>query len=442
MSNILIRGCPGTGKTFQAREIAYYMCVHGMNAQDAFLQNQTDDSEAIEKFIDDGSNCEFIQVHPSTEFDDIVYGLEVKARGGFSITYTEKRVMALCKKAQGRKEKFCIILDDINRANASNLLGNLLYAMEYRNQDIELPDGSYMNIPDNVILIFTENTLDGKNGLDLAVRRRMTYLKELKSSKSIIRNYYRDAVSNNALNIILDIYDRVQDFILSYFEAEPGMVSGQYVPGHGMYIVEREGNVHFILDNIRQKIKYQICPYIRDLHAMGLLKVNPDSFIEQINTSINVRIAGICPISGIQKKLIRQNKFIKSFSLADSRSYYHNTIVPARCVDFRGMMECVIDALILNGIFPHDVLMGALLQNTNIAYIESLHAPVDRVAYIVEKNKANRFMYETVRGGRVSGTHAYFSLDSAVTGRYATENDTEEYVISYNDGRKMPNLSL
>lgn len=110
-------------------------------------------------------------------------------------------------------------------------------------------------------------------------------------------------------------------------------------------------------------------------------------------------------------------------------------IVPARCVDFRGMMECVLDALILNGILPHDVLMGSLLQNTSIAYIESLHAPFDKVAYIAEKSKANRFMYETVRGGWVSGTHAYFSLDSAVTGRYAAESDTEEYVVSYNDGR-------
>ena len=60
-------------------------------------------------------------------------------------------------------------------ANASSLLGNLLYAMEYRNQDVELSNGSKMNIPENVIFIFTENTLDARNELDLAVRRRMSY---------------------------------------------------------------------------------------------------------------------------------------------------------------------------------------------------------------------------------------------------------------------------
>ena len=47
--------------------------------------------------------------------------------------------------------------------------------MEYRNQDVELSNGSKMNIPENVIFIFTENTLDARNELDLAVRRRMSY---------------------------------------------------------------------------------------------------------------------------------------------------------------------------------------------------------------------------------------------------------------------------
>lgn len=436
MSNILIRGCPGTGKTCLARAAAYYMCVKKRNVKDAFAPNLSDDSADIEKFINENPNCEFIQVHPSMEFDDIVYGPAIKAGGGLSISYTEKRVMALCSRARGKAEKYCVILDDINRANASNLLGNLLYAMEYRNQDIELPGGSRMNIPENVILIFTENTLEEKNGLDLAVRRRMTYLKELKSSGEVLRGYYRGCISSNALNLILDIYDRVQDFVISYFETDPGIVPGRYVPGHGMYMVARDGNEYFILDNIRQKIKFQIGPYLRNLYAMGLLKADPDSFVEQMNAGFNVGIAGLCPISSIKKKLVRQNRVINSFSLADSRRYYHDTIVPAGCVDFRGMMECVLDALILNGVFPHDILMGSLLQNTKIAYIESLHTPRDRAAYIVEKSRANRFQYETVRGGRISGVHAYYSLDGAATGRHAAENDTEEYVVSYHGGRQ------
>ncbi|MCM1037983.1 MAG: AAA family ATPase [Ruminococcus sp.] len=436
MSNILIRGCPGTGKTFFARAVAYYMCKKNMTEKEAFDQNPADDAEDIEKFVNDSDLCEFIQVHPSMEFDDIVYGLEIKVDSSINISFTEKRVMKICNRACGKRDKYCVILDDINRADASRLLGNLLYAMEYRNQNIELPDGNRINIPDNVVLIFTENTLDIQNGLDLAMRRRMTYLKELKASREVVRCYYQGYISNPAMNLVMDIYNRVEDYVISYFQVEPGIDAGQYIPGHGMYIVARNGNVHFILDNIRQKIKYQVGPYLKDLYSMGLLKSAPDSFIEQVNLSLNVGIEGICPILAIRKKLVRQNRFITSFSLSDSRDYYHNTIVPAQCLDFRGMMECILDALILNGVFPYDVLMGSLLQNTQIAYVESLHTPKEKAAYLVERSRANRFMYETVRGGVISGTHAYYTMDSAATGRYASQNDTEEYVISYNDGRQ------
>lgn len=312
MSNILIRGCPGTGKTFFARAVAYYMCKKNMTEKDAFAQNPMDDAGEIEKFVNGTAQCEFIQIHPSMEFDDIVYGLEVKASGGISLSYTEKRVMKLCNLARGKSDKYCVIFDDINRANASSLLGNLLYAMEYRNQDVELSNGSKMNIPENVIFIFTENTLDARNELDLAVRRRMSYLKELKADKEVIRSYYRPYISSSALNLVIDIYDRVEDYILSYFQAEPGIDPTQYIPGHGMYIVSRAGNVHFILDNIRQKIRFQIGPYLKDLYAMGFLKSSPDSFIEQVNLSVNSSNVG--GLYSYYKPAIQQARAILSLN--------------------------------------------------------------------------------------------------------------------------------
>lgn len=433
--NILIRGASGTGKTYCARAIAYYMCMNGDSVQDAFSQNIEADIEKIEEFISNSDQCEFIQIHPAMDYDDIVYGLKINPSDGLQIEYAEKRVMKLCYLANGKDKKYCIIFDDIDRADAGRLLGNVLYAMEYRNQPVDLSDGKVLIIPDNVILIFTENSTSLNGGLDLAVRRRMTYLNELQSNRFELIKHYQGKINNNALKLILDVYDRVSTFINGYVNVSDNVDKKCYMPGHGMFMVNTEGNTHFVLDNFRQKIKFQVVPYLRELYSRGVFDSNPDSFIENLLSGVNVGIEGICPIKSISKKLVKKDKDVSTFSLPDSRTYYANTIARGGCKDYRGMMECVIDALILNRVFPYDVLLGSLLCNTGIAYIEGLRDTTKKAAYLVEKHEANNFMYETIRGGKISGTHAYYTLDVAATGRWQLENDTEEYIVSYYDGR-------
>lgn len=166
---------------------------------------------------------------------------------------------------------------------------------------------------------------------------------------------YGNASTEEFIDTIIDIYNksnnRVENFIKTYASSDIKNIE-DYIPGHGMYMVPAVGTAYFVLDNFRQKVRFQIVPYLMELFSRGIIISNPDIFGKNLLTSVNVGIKGICPIKEIKKTLVFSGKEITSFSLVDSRDYFKNIIIKAGLLDYRGMMECIIDATILNGILP------------------------------------------------------------------------------------------
>ena len=429
--NILLKGSPGTGKTFYARALAYYLCHEGLQIEDALNGDTHSASDAIERFIS-GDHCEFIQVHPSMSYEDIVYGVEIKAEGTLNVSYTEKRVKELCDRARGQAELYCVIFDDICRTNSGALLGNLIYAMEYRNQPVELIDGHTISIPENVVLIFTECNHFYGNNLDYALRRRMDYVKEFRSDRDVLDAYY-DTVGANAKAVILDVFDSVRNYIERNITRDPGIRPQDFIPGHGMFVVERTGTPYLVLDKAKQKLIHQVFPYMSALSGGGLLTGDLQAFFEHMKNRINTGVAALSNITAIQKVLVNSGRVVTPFTLEDSRDYYITSIIPARCVEHKGILEGIIDAVILNGIFPHDVSLASLLTNTNIARIESYLDPTDHASYLVERDRADRFAYSTPTD-RGRSPHKYYSTRPPRNGRWEPEHDTIAYLVSYTDG--------
>lgn len=141
MKNLLFTGNPATGKTFLARAAAYYLCYEKLNIDTLQSKDIYKDLDKIEDFIC-SDRCEFIQVHPSMTYEDIVYGIDIKATGTMTVDYVEKRIKKLCDRAGTTEELYAVIFDDISRVDAGALLGNLIYAMEFRNESVPLSDGS------------------------------------------------------------------------------------------------------------------------------------------------------------------------------------------------------------------------------------------------------------------------------------------------------------
>lgn len=81
-------------------------------------------------------------------------------------------------------KNFVLIIDEINRANLSAVLGELIYALEYRGEAVQsmytIDDDNSLVLPPNLYIIGTMNTADRSVGhIDYAIRRRFAFVNVL-----------------------------------------------------------------------------------------------------------------------------------------------------------------------------------------------------------------------------------------------------------------------
>lgn len=150
----VVYGPPGTGKTFVAERLARH------------LVSETN------------GTWDLVQLHPAYAYEDFIQGIRPQS-GPNGLTYpvVPGRFLEFCKEAEKRQGPCVLILDELNRANLSQVFGELMYLLEYRDQEIKLAAGGSFRIPQNVFLIGTMNTADRSIALvDHALRRRFAFL--------------------------------------------------------------------------------------------------------------------------------------------------------------------------------------------------------------------------------------------------------------------------
>lgn len=177
----IIYGPPGTGKTFVAQHLAQHLVGGG------------------------GGRVELVQFHGAYSYEDFLQGLRPKAAtdGSLSFAVVPGRFMEFCTRASESSGLSVLIVDEINRANLSQVFGELMYLLEYRDKSVPLAGGGSFRIPPNVRIIGTMNTADRSIAMvDHALRRRFAFLR-LDPQLDVLERYH--ATHGNDVSGLVDV---------------------------------------------------------------------------------------------------------------------------------------------------------------------------------------------------------------------------------------------
>ena len=261
---IILQGPPGTGKTYMAKKM-----VQQMTGSDNEEQNK------------------IIQFHPSYSYEDFIRGITVQAKGdGIEYITVNKMLAKLAKTATDNPTlKYTLIIDEINRANLPSVLGELIYALEYRGESVEsmyAVDGdASISIPENLFIIGTMNTADRSVGhIDYAIKRRFAFVDVL-PDETPINNAKAKEVFREVSKLFVGLKDGMR--VNSKYMA-PDFNFKDVQLGHSYFILE-EGNDAEQLKELKMRLEFEVIPILNEYVKDGLL-------LETAKTEIN-RIAGL-----------------------------------------------------------------------------------------------------------------------------------------------------
>ena len=227
---VILQGAPGTGKTYLAEKIGK------------------------EKY----NEVFLIQFHAETSYSDLVEGIMPKLGITNNVVYERKEgilVEAIKCAINNPNKKVLLIVDEINRANLSNVLGPVFYLFEPKRQcvagqgiRIESLGGAPLNkIPENLHVVATMNTADRSIAVvDFALRRRFAWY-------TIEPTFFGEGEGK-------ELFDK----IARLFEKHASDSELNLQPGGSYFIADNR-------EELNAKIEYELMPLMKEYFDEGLL---------------------------------------------------------------------------------------------------------------------------------------------------------------------------
>jgi Cdc6-like AAA superfamily ATPase len=242
--NTIIYGAPGTGKTYSVVEYALSLIEkRSLNLKNWSDQERKDLMENYNKTVKEG-RIVFTTFHQNYSYEDFIQGLRPISgeNGNMSFAPVDGVFKRLVTNALKEPDKnYVMIIDEINRANISKVLGELITLLEEDKRYGEinqlsatLPSGEEFKVPNNLYIIGTMNTADKSISLiDMALRRRFEFI-EQKVDIELVKQ------TNETLAKILGSLNKV---LSSYFESTDLLI------GHAYFINQTLDKLPFIMNN-------------------------------------------------------------------------------------------------------------------------------------------------------------------------------------------------
>lgn len=222
--NTILYGPPGTGKTYATTRRCVEIC-------DGQVPESDEAIHARHAELTEAGRIEFITFHQSYGYEEFVEGLrpetgpaepDSQASPGFRLVAKDGVLKRIAFRARQSADSvpYVLVIDEINRANVSKVLGEFVTLLEEDKRQgagnevsVTLPhSGERFTLPSNLHILGTMNTADRSIALlDTALRRRFDF-EELMPDPESLRDA-ADATGVDLPEILRAINQRLEWFI-------------------------------------------------------------------------------------------------------------------------------------------------------------------------------------------------------------------------------------
>lgn len=183
---VVLRGPPGTSKSWFARGVANYLAA-GVPER-----------------------VHVVQFHSSYQYEDFVEGY-VPTESGFK--KADKHLLRVCEMARvaHQDDTHVLLIDELSRADPSRVFGEALTYIERskRGQKFFLASGKETDVPKNLVIIGTMNEFDrGVLQVDEALERRLAFIKMEADADYLLEILQRNAVEQRTADRIVQFFEQ------------------------------------------------------------------------------------------------------------------------------------------------------------------------------------------------------------------------------------------